>query len=248
MKTMGLCLAVATVLFGATLPGAAQETLTIGFTASQTGALNNDSTAQMRGFELWRDEVNAKGGIKAGGKTYKVKFVSYDDKSRNTRVQQLYTRLIVQDKAKFLFSPYSSGLVATGRDHFRAVRKDHGHHRRRQGEDLSSSATKTCSALLSGQPISRRRHRGAEEKDPKAKIAFVYQDDPFSKAVSQAAGGQAKKAGFGVVLEESYRGPPPISARSSTRSFRRRPMRCSAAAIMRTAPRWRARCMTRRRA
>ena len=67
----------------------------------------------MRGIELWRDDVNAAGGIKAGGKTYKVKFVSYDDESQNTRVQQLYTRLIVQDKAQFLFSPYSSGLVAT---------------------------------------------------------------------------------------------------------------------------------------
>ena len=28
-------------------------------------------------------------------------------------MQQLYTRLITQDKAQFLFSPYSSGLVAT---------------------------------------------------------------------------------------------------------------------------------------
>jgi branched-chain amino acid transport system substrate-binding protein len=28
-------------------------------------------------------------------------------------VQQLYTRIITQDKAQFLFSPYSSGLVAT---------------------------------------------------------------------------------------------------------------------------------------
>ncbi len=57
--------------------------------------------------------MNAAGGIKAGGKQYKVNFVSYDDESQNTRVQQLYTRLIVQDKAQFLFSPYSSGLVAT---------------------------------------------------------------------------------------------------------------------------------------
>ena len=32
---------------------------------------------------------------------------------QNTRVQQLYTRLITQDKAQFLISPYSSGLVAT---------------------------------------------------------------------------------------------------------------------------------------
>ena len=59
---------------------------------------------------MWRDEVNAAGGIKAGGKSYKVKLVSYDDQSQGGRVQQLYTRLIVQDKAQFLFSPYSSGL------------------------------------------------------------------------------------------------------------------------------------------
>ena len=28
-------------------------------------------------------------------------------------MQQLYTRLIIQDKAEFLFAPYSSGLTAT---------------------------------------------------------------------------------------------------------------------------------------
>jgi ABC-type branched-subunit amino acid transport system substrate-binding protein len=38
---------------------AAQETLTIGFTVSQTGALNNDATSQKRGMEMWRDDVNA---------------------------------------------------------------------------------------------------------------------------------------------------------------------------------------------
>ena len=84
----------------------------IGFTASHTGPLNVDSTGQERGYQFWRDEVNAKGGIKVGGKSYKIKFVSYDDQSVGGRVQQLYTRLINQDKAQFLFSPYSSGLVA----------------------------------------------------------------------------------------------------------------------------------------
>ena len=107
-----LYLLAASMLFAAS-PALAQNTITIGFTASQTGALNNDSTAQMRGIELWRDDVNAKGGIKVGGKSYTVKLVTYDDESQNTRVQQLYTRLITQDKAQFLISPYSSGLVAT---------------------------------------------------------------------------------------------------------------------------------------
>ena len=76
--------------------------------------LNVDSTGQQHGYEFWRDEVNAAGGIKAGGKTYKVKFATYDDQSVGGRVQQLYTRLINQDKANFLFSPYSSGLTAPG--------------------------------------------------------------------------------------------------------------------------------------
>ncbi|MGA8156890.1 MAG: ABC transporter substrate-binding protein, partial [Rhodoplanes sp.] len=65
-----LILATAVTLI-ALAPAVAQETITIGFTASQTGKLNDDSTAQMRGFELWRDQVNAAGGIKAGGKQYK---------------------------------------------------------------------------------------------------------------------------------------------------------------------------------
>ncbi len=69
-------------------------------------------SGSQRGAEMWRDEVNAAGGIKAGGKSYKVKFVTYDDQSVGGRVQQLYTRLINEDKAEFLFSPYSSGLTA----------------------------------------------------------------------------------------------------------------------------------------
>ena len=35
----------------------------------------------------------------------------YDDESNKDRVQELYTRLINNDKADFLISPYSSGLA-----------------------------------------------------------------------------------------------------------------------------------------
>ena len=89
------------------------QTITVGFTVSKTGALNVDSLEQYRGFELWRDQTNAAGGIKAGGKSYQIQLVSYDDESNSKRVQQLYTRMILQDKADFTFSPYSSSLTAT---------------------------------------------------------------------------------------------------------------------------------------
>src|SRR5208337_5214721 len=57
------------------------QNITIGMTVSKTGSMNVDSLEQYRGFELWRDQVNAAGGIKAGGKSYKIQFVSYDDES-----------------------------------------------------------------------------------------------------------------------------------------------------------------------
>ena len=41
-------------------------------------------------------------------------------------------------------------------------------------------------------------------KDPNAKIAMVYSDDPFSKAVLAAAAQQAKAAGLQIVMNEAY--------------------------------------------
>ena len=206
MKTIGTSLAIAALLIGTTLPGAAQETLTIGFTASQTGKLNNNSTAQMRGFELWRDEVNAKGGIKAGGKTYKVNLVTYDDESQNTRVQQLYTRLIVQDKAEFLFSPYSSGLVATAA----IISEQYGKVMITTGGAEEKTYLLGNKNLFQLYSPAKQYLAGAllalKEKNAKANIAFVYEDDPFTKALAQATREQAKQEGLSLALEESYAG------------------------------------------
>ena len=194
-------LLAAATLFAAT-PGWAQETITIGFTASQTGKLNNDSTAQMRGFELWRDEVNAAGGIKAGGKQYKVNFVTYDDESQNTRVQQLYTRIIVQDKANFLFSPYSSGLVATAAiisEQYGKIMLTTGGAEEKPyklGNKYLYQVYSPASQYLAGAL------RALKQQNPNSAIAFVYKDDPFSKTVVGETRGIATKLGLNVVLDE----------------------------------------------
>jgi len=198
-------LLAASVLFAA-VPAFAQEAITIGFTASQTGALNNDSTAQMRGIELWRDDVNAKGGIKAGGKSYTVKLVSYDDESQNTRVQQLYTRLITQDKAQFLISPYSSGLVATAA----IISEQYGKVMITTGGALEKTYRLGNKSLFQLYTGGNQYLAGAlqalKEKNPKPQIAFIYEDDPFSKAVVAAVREMAKKDGDAVVTDESYAG------------------------------------------
>src|SRR5580704_2885095 len=188
-----ICLfAAAATLFAA--PAFAEDTITIGFTASQTGPLNVDSLGQQRGYEFWRDEVNAAGGIKVAGKSYKVNFVSYDDQSVGGRVQQLYTRLVVQDKADFLFSPYSSGLTAPAT----VISEQYGKVM------IVSGGAEEKPFLLGNKHlfmvITSAGHylSGAVEalkaNNPQAKIAMVYSDDPFSKTVLASAAQQAKDA------------------------------------------------------
>ncbi len=200
--TVAITAAVAAVIIAT--PALADDTITIGFTVSQTGPLNNDSVSQMRGFELWRDEVNAAGGIKAGDKHYKINFASYDDESQNVRVQQLYTRLISQDKAQFLFSPYSSGLVATAA----IISEQYGKVMLTTGgaeEKTYQLGNKNLFQIYSpaGQYLAGAID-ALREKNPKAQVAFIYKDDPFSKAVAQVTRDLAKRQGINVVLDESY--------------------------------------------
>jgi branched-chain amino acid transport system substrate-binding protein len=203
MRRLSLIAALAAVIAA---PGVAvaEDTITIGMTVSQTGALNVDSVAQQRGAEMWRDEVNDAGGIKAGGKQYKVKFVTYDDQSQGGRVQQLYTRLIVQDKAEFLFSPYSSGLTGTAA----VISEQYGKIMLVTGG--AEPKTYELGNKYLFQILSSADHylTGAVEalhaRSPQAKVAMVYADDPFSKAVAGATREQAGEAGLKIALDESY--------------------------------------------
>jgi branched-chain amino acid transport system substrate-binding protein len=199
-----LPLAVAAAATGFAAPAFAEDTITIGFTASQTGPLNVDSLGQQRGYEFWRDEVNAAGGIKVGGKSYKVNFVNYDDQSVGGRVQQLYTRLVNQDHAQFLFSPYSSGLTAPAAvisEQYGKIMIDSGGAEEKPfqlGNKYLFMVITSASHYLSGAVAALK------SKNPHARIAMVYSDDPFSKAVLAATKQQAEAAGLQVVMDESY--------------------------------------------
>jgi branched-chain amino acid transport system substrate-binding protein len=188
---------------GMASPALAQDTIAIGFTASKTGALSEDSLAQVRGFELWRDEVNAAGGLKAGSKKYKIAFKSHDDQSQVVRVQELYGRLITQDKAQLLFGPVSSGLNAMAA----FVSEENG-------KVMLSTAVDPKIFRLGNRNLfqvttpSSRSFAGAiaalKARNPKARVALVYKDDPFTRAVMQATRELAAAEGLTVVLDEAY--------------------------------------------
>src|SRR6185312_5043295 len=172
MKLLCVVLSAAAVVVAAPAFAADTDTITIGFTASRTGPLNVDSTGQERGFEFWRDEVNAKGG----NKSYQVKFISYDDQSVGGRVQQLYTRLINQDKAQFLFSPYSSGLTAAAAVVsvlYGKIMLDSGGAEEKpfeQGNKHLFMVITSAGHYLSGAVAALK------QTDPHAKVAMVYSD------------------------------------------------------------------------
>lgn len=201
MKNVAL---LASVLILLVTAGFGQQTLTVGFTESKTGALNVDSLEQYRGFELWRDQVNAAGGIKAGGKSYNIKFASYDDESNSKRVQQLYTRLILEDKADFLFSPYSSPLTATAA----VVTEQYGKIMLTTGAAEGKTYTLGNHCLFQMFAPAPEYLKVAldalKTKDPKATVAFVYEDSSFSVAVVTPAKAYAQQLGINVVFTEAY--------------------------------------------
>jgi branched-chain amino acid transport system substrate-binding protein len=199
-----ICVVAFVVLLLLATPGFAQQTITVGFTVSKTGALNVDSLEQYRGFELWRDQVNAAGGIKAGGKAYKIQFTSYDDESNSKRVQQLYSRMILQDKADFLFSPYSSPLTATAA----VVSEQYGKIMLTTGaaeEKTYKLGNKYLFQMFApAQYYLRPAFDVLKTKDPKAAVAFVYEDAAFSVAVVSQAKEYAQQQGFNIVFSEAY--------------------------------------------
>ena len=82
----------------------------IGVALSQTGDLADAAGHYFDGLKLWRDQVNAAGGLLGRP----VEFVTYDDRSDAATAARLYERLIGSDNVDVLMSSLGSGTTATG--------------------------------------------------------------------------------------------------------------------------------------
>ncbi|MCZ6771843.1 MAG: amino acid ABC transporter substrate-binding protein [Proteobacteria bacterium] len=87
---------------------AQEKTVRIGFSLSQTGLFSQAAPSQMTVYELWRDEVNARGGLNVAGEQRMIEFVSYDDKSIPSDIDPIYERLITIDKVDLLLPPWGT--------------------------------------------------------------------------------------------------------------------------------------------
>jgi branched-chain amino acid transport system substrate-binding protein len=86
----------------------AQETMKIGVIASLSGGGTAWGLGLERGVQIAVDQVNAKGGLKLAGKTYKLEVVPYDDQYNAAQAKTAADRLVNQDEVKVIFGPVGS--------------------------------------------------------------------------------------------------------------------------------------------
>jgi branched-chain amino acid transport system substrate-binding protein len=135
-----------------------------------------------------------------------VKFAAqtYDDESSKERVQELYTRLITEDNADFLISPYSSGLAAAAS----IIAEQNGKIMITAGA-AEDDAYKTGNTSLfqlytPGSQYLLSTVDMLKTLDPEAKVAIVHENDKFSTSVVEGLKPYLESQGFEVVMEEGY--------------------------------------------
>lgn len=95
----------------ALVPGVAwaEDTpLRLGFSIARTGPLAPATVSQSNTYQLWLEQINARGGMDVAGKKRKVEFVVYDDQSKPDQAVRVYEKLITDDKVDLLLAPWGT--------------------------------------------------------------------------------------------------------------------------------------------
>jgi branched-chain amino acid transport system substrate-binding protein len=82
------------------------QPIVVGGTLGLTGQYSGPSAAYKATYDFWVNRVNQEGGLLGR----QVELRIYDDESNPTTAQQLYQRLINQDKADLLLAPYTTAV------------------------------------------------------------------------------------------------------------------------------------------
>ncbi|HEX4763962.1 MAG TPA: amino acid ABC transporter substrate-binding protein [Usitatibacter sp.] len=215
--------AAAVLAAGPWIAAQAQEgdTITLGAAVSLTGKYSTNGKNTRDGYDLAVERVNEMGGVKVGGKSYKLKVLYYDDESTSARGAQLVERLISQDHVQYVLGPYSSGLtkaIAPVTEKYKIpMVEGNGADR-----DLFTKGYKYLFAVLNTSDYYLRsaitlaaEQAKAHGKDPKSlKVAIAVENDNFSKDVRDGVEEDAKKYGMKVVIDDKL--PPELNDMSAT--------------------------------
>ena len=187
-------------------PAGAAEPIKVGFSMALTGAVAQNGKQLIIALELWRDDVNAHGGLLGRP----VQLVYYDDQSNPANVPNIYTKLISVDKVDLLLGPYATNMAAPAMP----VIMDHNMTTisiLAIGVNRHFNYARYFSMVPVGPAGVKAFSEGffdlAAAQQPKPQtVALVAADAEFSKTSVDGARENAKARGFRIVYDQSY--PP----------------------------------------
>jgi branched-chain amino acid transport system substrate-binding protein len=196
---LGFCLLSA-------LPVRAADPIKIGFGMAQTGPLAANGKSALLAEEIWKDDINAKGGLLGRP----VEFVTYDDQSNPSTVPGLYTKLLDVDKVDIVLSGYGTNVIAPAMpvviQHNRTFVSLFGlavneqFHYPKYFTVTPTGPNPTISSTVGFFEV------GAAQKDPPKTLAIVAADAEYPRASAEGVRTNAKKFGWNVVYDKTY--PP----------------------------------------
>jgi branched-chain amino acid transport system substrate-binding protein len=181
---------------------AQQPPIRIGMSMALTGGLAGGGQASLLGIEIWRDDVNGRGGLLGR----KVELVVYDDKSSASETPAIYSKLLDVDKVDLLFAPYGTvptaplmplvkqrGLLLIGNFSFQ-VNSKVGHDMWFNNAPWGPPDSWAASFLELGQKAGGQT------------IALLSADQEFAQNLVVTARNVAKRMNMPIVFDQAY--PP----------------------------------------
>lgn len=183
----------------------AAEPIRIGFSISATGPTSPAGKQVLAGLEIWRSDVNAKGGLLGRP----VEFVYYDDQGSPANAPGIYAKLISVDKVDLLIGPYSTNVIAAAMPTIMqgnrttigifglGANKEFKYPRYFSMNSQGPSPANYSKCVFD---------LAAQQSPKPTRVALVGADVEYSRNAMDGARENAKKLGMEVVFDRTY--PP----------------------------------------
>jgi branched-chain amino acid transport system substrate-binding protein len=208
VSTLAAATAAAMLLGGTAI---AQDKIKIGYAVSKSGPnAPGAGITTIPNYQLWIHDLNEAGGLKLGDTVVPIEVVEYDDQSNTEELVRAVERLVNQDKVDILLSPWGTGMnLAVGPTFHKygypqmaaTAATDHAYEMgQRWPNSFWMLGTSTMGANALVEVLTKLKDQGKINN----KIAMVSVADAFGIELSAAAKPALEKAGFVLVLDESY--------------------------------------------
>jgi branched-chain amino acid transport system substrate-binding protein len=184
---------------------AENSAIRIGAPLPLTGALSPEGLKLQQGYELWKEVVNAAGGINVGGTKRPVEIVYYDYQSATPKAVQLAEKLATDDKVDFMFSPFGSGATKAAS----TVSERYGiptvAPTASSAEVYDQGYKNLFGTFTDNSTLSEPMTDIVKGKAPKVqRIAILARNDLYPLALGQEFEKSGKKRGFEIVYFGKY--------------------------------------------